>query len=556
MNNEQFRQLVLQAQSGKPPENRDATKSPSRYDKQGFLYVDVQSPNPAIRSLTGEQSRHNAKGSKRDTKSSLPFNAVPRQVKFKSSAPKGVKLASGYVDRSKSRKDEDSDDKAKRIKALEEQVKLGQLDKETFEKLRDEIVGGDIANTHLVKGLDRKLLERVRKGENVYESKPQADESDENGVKDVDEELEELERREVKREVREKREKEEEVAQVAGVKRTRDQILAELKASRRAAKAPILDSRFKSIGEKKEEIRFEWDEKGREVMIIKAPDGTIKRKVRKPLANDHLPKPNKKAQALGADVFVPDQPKEESDDDIFEGIGTNYDPLGDLGEEDSSSSSEDEKEQKKPEKPAPQQLPPEPRSQSISPPPSGSSSPLSQHELATAAQPAPALSLPRNYFNDDPSTLSVLSNIRNPEEDAKAIKALASKARSINTENGTKGKSKATSSHTDKDLADLESDDEEEARLRHKAAELEAQDRDDVDLDMGFGTSRFEDWDEEEGSAGGTKKRVKLSEWGEEEGKWTGRSGQNQRKRGKKKKRGDKNSAQDVMREIERQRSR
>src|SRR5579871_1236372 len=221
MNNDQFRQLIIQAESDKSSENRDTANSKSRYDKQSFLYVAVQSTNPTTHSLTTDQSRHNTKGSKRDIKSSLPFNAVPRQVKFKSSAPKGVKLASGYVDRSKSRRDDDNDDKAKRIKALEEQMKLGQLDKGTFEKLRDEIAGGDIASTHLVKGLDRKLLERVRKGENVYEDKSLEDESDEE-VKDVDEELEQLERREVKREVRKKQD-EEEVAQVAGVKRTRDQ---------------------------------------------------------------------------------------------------------------------------------------------------------------------------------------------------------------------------------------------------------------------------------------------------------------------------------------------
>jgi len=37
MNNEQFRQLILQAESGKSQGNGDAAKSPSRYDKQGFL---------------------------------------------------------------------------------------------------------------------------------------------------------------------------------------------------------------------------------------------------------------------------------------------------------------------------------------------------------------------------------------------------------------------------------------------------------------------------------------------------------------------------------------
>ena len=43
---------------------------------------------------------------------------------------------------------------------------------------------------------------------------------------------------------------------------------------------------------------------------------------------------------------------------------------------------------------------------------------------------------------------------------------------------------------------ELESDDEEDARLRDKVAELAARDDDDVDLDMGFGMSRFEDWEE------------------------------------------------------------
>lgn len=464
-----------------------------------------------------------------------------------------MKLASGYVDRSKFRRDEDSDDKAKRIKALEEQMKLGQIDKGTFEKLRDEIAGGDVASTHLVKGLDRKLLERVKKGEDVYTAKPREDESEEE-AKDVDEELEQFERGEVKREVRKKQE-EEGIAQVAGMKRTRDQILAELKASRQTVKAPILDSRFKSIGEKKEEIRFERDGMGREVMIIKAPDGTVKRKVRKAPTKDDLLGPSKNAQILGADVLVPEQRKEESDDDIFEGIGTNYNPLGDLSEEDSSSSSEDEKEQRKPIKSDPRDTHPKTQSRSISPSSSESSSLPSQHELATAAKPTSSVPLPRNYFNDDPSTLSVLANIHNPEEDAKAVKALASEDRSIKTESGAKGKSKATSSHINNDLADLESEDEEEVRLRHKAAELAALDNDDVDLDLGFGTSRFEDWEDDD-IAGGGKKRVKLSEWDEEEGKWTGRGGQKQRKRGKKRKAGDKNNVQDIMREVERQRGR
>ena len=56
------------------------------------------------------------------------------QKKFKSSAaPKGSKLASGYVDRAKQRENEEEDDKATRIKNLEEMMKLQQIDRATFE---------------------------------------------------------------------------------------------------------------------------------------------------------------------------------------------------------------------------------------------------------------------------------------------------------------------------------------------------------------------------------------------------------------------------------------
>ena len=46
-------------------------------------------------------------------------------------------------------------------------MKKGEINRETFENLVQEITGGDVGTTHLVKGLDRKLLERVRRGEDV-----------------------------------------------------------------------------------------------------------------------------------------------------------------------------------------------------------------------------------------------------------------------------------------------------------------------------------------------------------------------------------------------------
>lgn len=124
--------------------------------------------------------------------------AQPPQKKFRSSAaPKGTKLPGGYMDRTLARNSEEEDEKASRIKSLEEMVKLQQMDQDTFEKLRDEILGGDIKSTHLVKGLDYKLLERVRRGEDVLNAEAKTAEEDEAATEDVDEEFEKLEQEEI-----------------------------------------------------------------------------------------------------------------------------------------------------------------------------------------------------------------------------------------------------------------------------------------------------------------------------------------------------------------------
>ena len=134
----------------------------------------------------------------------------PAAKKFKSrAAPKGTKIAVGYQDRAallrqqeaeegQRNSPQDHNDKAERIQALEEMVKLQQIDQATFERLRDEIgVGGDLESTHLVKGLDRKLLERIRRGEDVAATEEVTQTKNENvatsagsGRQDVDEELE------------------------------------------------------------------------------------------------------------------------------------------------------------------------------------------------------------------------------------------------------------------------------------------------------------------------------------------------------------------------------
>jgi hypothetical protein len=96
-----------------------------------------------------------------------------------------------------------------------------------------------------------------------------------------------------------------------------------------------------------------------------------------------------------------------------------------------------------------------------------------------------------------------------------------------------------------------------EARLKKRAAELAASDRDMEDMDLGFGASRFDDADDMEREG----EKVKFSQWkglgAEDEddgGESGGRDAKKQRKRGPKKKLGDKNKAEDVLNIMQRQR--
>ncbi|KAL8961710.1 MAG: hypothetical protein Q9193_001771, partial [Seirophora villosa] len=239
------------------------------------------------------------------------------------------------------------------------------MERATFEALRDEIVGGDIKDVHLVKGLDYKLLERVRRGEDVLaeaaaspkkapvpaEGPPTA-----NSV-DVDEEFEKIEEREVQPVAKQETVKKGEMAPpplpAAARKRTRDDILKELKASRQAAlekaeqaRQPTLSSRFHKIGGKQATSRIEIDARGREVLITVDADGNVKRKVKKakpavPTEANGLLMPDRDAKPLGSDVTVPETqaaPEEKADEDIFEGVGGDYDPLG--GEPDNDDTSD------------------------------------------------------------------------------------------------------------------------------------------------------------------------------------------------------------------------
>lgn len=528
MNNDQFRKLVQNTPAR--PSNGSPTNKTAFGAKKSSL-LGGMTPRPGM----GSSSNNNDFARQiRERHASLQ----PTK-KFKTSAPKGSKFAAGYVDRAKARQEaqDEEDDKAQRVKALEEQVKLGQLPVETFEALRDQITGGDFESAHLVKGLDRKLLERVRRGEDVIGGKKEI--AREEASVDVDDELDKLEEREIETIEREKVEKKGSMAPppVAGVKRSRDEILAELKAQRKAAAeakaaaAPVLDSRWKKVGEQSKP-KIEIDHKGREVLITVGEDGVVKKKVRK-LASDNAAedkgttdKPEPTKVVLGADFALPDIAKpaspddEEDSDDIFENVGTDYNPLGAAEDDDDSDDSVDADEIASPVK---------------------DKAPAATHpETSTASGKAPTdapVNAPkRNYFNEKDTPED------QPADRFAGIENIIKKAARLG----------ATASDTDGDGDGDEKGESQDARLAKRAKMLAQQDRDLDDMDMGFGSSRYED--EEEGS-GDTK--VKLSEWkggaaggddGWEEDK---KSRGDKPKRKPKKRKGDVNNAADIFRVIE-----
>ena len=442
-------------------------------------------------------------------------------------------------------------------------VKLGQMDQTTFQKLRDEIVGGDIGTTHLVKGLDYKLLERVRKGEDVLNTVPKETGQEESGrvqsrEEDVDAELEKLEAKEVAPLAKEKAIKKGGMAPpplptstgIAGKKRSRDEILAELKASRKAvvqnpSPGSTLGPRFRKLGEKRETSRIERDERGREILILVDEEGRVKRKVKKARLGDEvssiskggdLPMPDKDAKPLGMEVPEALRGKhrveEEDDGDIFEGAGRDYDPLGDMGEEDDEDELSDDEER--------HSLKTDRDEKQVE----GRRAPKAtrEHDGDEHSISSPATAPPRNYFST--SSAAQLTGdthtTNNPLTNDPTILAALRKASKINPDKIIKENPDAN-------------DDEEQARVARRQKLLSASDRDAEDLDLGFGSSRFEDEEDME------ERRVKLSVWGGDDeavgGGGGGGGGGKKRKRGPKKKKGDVNNAADVLRVLERRKA-
>ena len=545
MNNAQFR-LLVQDTPNAARQNGTTPSQPHALGGQTPALGSRMRSNIPMTPRTLAGGSHSNDFARQLAERNAELNGQPAKKFRSSAAPKGSKLGQGYTDRTQLRVSEEEDEKSVRVKALEEQMKLGQLAPQTFEALREQIIGGDVKDVHLVKGLDYNLLARVRRGEDVLsEPKPKEKEPEKLVEKeeaepeiDVEEEFEKLEGKEIQPLVKEERVKKGEMAApplpLAGKKRTRGDILKDLKASRAKAaeeakaRLPQLGPRFSKVGAKKEAPRIEKDSKGREVLITTDAEGNIKRKVKKAKAeheNNGLLMPDKDIAPLGMDVSAmirAPAPVEEEDEDIFGEVGKEYNPLAGLVNEDDDDGDSDDSDTES--KPAPKGEPEK-------------SSPLqSAAEKSAALMPPPPKPAPakRNYFNDNPSSSddSTKTTAPNPLQDPTILAALK-KASTINP--------LSTSS-------DPSCMDDEAAKLARRKKMLENNDRDADDMDMEFGSSRF--GDQEDGEDNG---KVKLSVWGDGEGGEEGgkRGGKKERKRAPKKRKGDVNSAADVLRVME-----
>ncbi|KAK3394643.1 hypothetical protein B0H63DRAFT_53539 [Podospora didyma] len=561
MNNDQFRKLVL-ANAAKPSAEKKngASSSPGAPPTPSTLGSRLKSSIPMTpRSVITGASRVDFLRQLSE-KNNQTFDKA--QKKQRTSMPKGSKFAAGYVDRAKTRQEqEEEDDRAARLKALEESFRKEEIDQATYDRLRSEIAGGDLSSTHLVKGLDFKLLERIRNGDDVWKEGEGEEESYHNSgeaeeqqkeaepEEDPDDILEQLESAEVKSITREKTEKKGQYATTTlnpGQKRSRNQILAEMKAAREAAaKAKAessLGSRFKKIGEKKTPgTRIERDDKGREVMIIVDEDGHERRKVRKVEPRSREEEEKEKVafasgSVLGMEVpefykkQLAEQAQKEAEEarkevKIFDDEDSDYDPLAGLEDDSDDDSSAEEGEAKddnvKDSKP---ELP------------SGTDTKASPNDMPPPPKPGASGGV-RNYFKDSKTALTSAESYKAPSlNDASFLAALA-KAKAISAAEKSEEEQKAA---------------EREERLKKK---LQESNRDDDDLDLGFGSNRVEDEADGEDDA-----KVKLSTWSgrnhgnddDDEDGGGGHGDKSKRKRGPKKRKGDKNSFEDVMRVMNR----
>jgi hypothetical protein len=507
MNNQSFRDLL----------NKDAQTSNTQSSALGAK----RNPNVPMTPRPGPASSSGTLFARRAREQ---LAGLQPTKKFKSSVPMGSKMAEGYTDRAKLRAEaekRDLEQKTARIKALEEQVKLGSLSRRDFDSLSEKIMNGEASDKAPVRGLNKEILARARRGEDEPQTGPEEDAvlSD----VDVDAELEKLGDVSTVAPERVKREKVGIRAntQVAGTKRTRDEIMADLKAKRqaiaeeKAKDKPTFDHRWRKVGEQAKP-RIEIDKKGREVIVTVDEDGIVKRMVRKRQDATHIESTgivDKTKPVLGADFIVPDpvpisakqEGESDDDDDIFPGVGAEYNPLGEEEDDDDDASNSDD-------------MPPtsQPRSathQEVE----AQASPTAHEDKQPVAQ--------RNYFGNSSNKPEEIEVPRH-----EMIENIIKKAANV-----------GLAQH-------VEQTDEEKIRAE-KRAKLLARDRDLDDMDLGFGGSRFDDFEDGEETG-----KARLSEWkqsGANDGDGKPYRDDTARKRKPKKRKGDVNNMDDIMRVLE-----
>ena len=500
MNNAQFRDLVSDDKGKSASKNgSSATFTPRSLGSRGRASMPMTPRVPAGHNQGSDLRRQVAEHTRQS-------NGEPALKKFKSSyAPKGTKLAEGYQDRSQHREDgyNDETSREKKLHDLEKMLKDEKINQVTFDKLRDQMgIGGDLSTTHLVKGLDFKLLERMRRGEDVNTAiKTGQDEPS----ADVDEELDDVLGKEV--EAKQKQEvSEESRPKSAPQSMTREEMLRRLKESRSAKITQTaepeanLSEKFKKVPsvDKQGKKKFVESINGRrrEVLLIIRKDGSTKRKTR--WLDPESAIDNQNATPLGMEVpaeilakqkaILEQQNAEDEDHDIFAGVN-DYVPLRDLDESEDEASAEPHAQESKEQRENPQ----------------GNAN-------------------SRNYFGRDDKITE--QDTKFSIKDDPNLMAALKRAAALRQHKEQAGQGEET------DLTDTDPD--KEAKHKQFLAKLKQQAREDAeDMDLGFGESRYDDDDDQ----------APLYE-GEEEQK-------NKRKRGPKKRKGDKNNVTDVMNVLE-----
>ena len=508
MDNSAFRNLIKQ-DGNSTGANKGASSS-----KASLLGSRARAAIPMTpRSLGGQNSSKSFTRQVADHERDA--DGQPALKKFKTAAaPKGTKLAKGYEDRTSVRRqhEEEQTDKEKKLKELEAMVKTEKIDQATFEKLRDSMgVGGDLGSTHLVKGLDRKLLERIRRGDDLNAA-PAQDSEPSMLQANLDDELDSALDKDFVTETKPAAENQEvgstEAANAVSQSVSRDEILRRLKQSRstkpelQTVPEPVLSDKFKKLPSAVKSGKHKYVEsvngRRREVLVITDKQGNAKRKTRwiDPEVAAHTVEAAPMGMEVPAELAAKQKAlqerqaaEEEDDDDIFAGVGADYDPLKDIESDSDNEESE--------------------------PPQSKDETPASVVEQK-----------PRNYFGTASATEAIEDKVNSVAQNPTILAALK-RAAAIRQgeERGEPGDEEVV------DTAQAE-------KRKQFMAKLKQREREDAqDMDLGFGESRFGDEDDEEGA---------IWEGDEEQG--DKKSG---RKRGPKKRKGDKDSVADVMKVLD-----